>query len=491
MYGPPMGYPQPNGGYPPPPYGMYAPPPPGYPPPPAYPPPYGYNYGYGRPVMPMNYYGPMMRPMMPPPMMAQGPMLAPQPVPAPPPVVSGDGSSSATATPAPSEAPPVSSVNRPLAPLPSSPVASGPETVPSSPSPVLPPVMASPAPESCSSCGGGAILKEHAGCCCNNCCNTCDFEVGGEAYILRPYFHSNPIFFVSQSSGQFVIDPPATFQASAPDFAWNYTVSPAIWAEYTTPCGIGIRGRYFRFDQDSQDAGLTIPANNPGAVIVGSAAVPDGRFGTPPFALFSAPSFGNSLGFPDQISASSRLFLETIDLEAIYTFHPCCWCLTLSAGARYLNTEQDYAISDLCLCNMASPLTASVQYRHTFAGAGPLVGLEATRRICSTGLSFYGKVDGALLVGTGTEQWNFQASASFEGPGAPAVVAQASTSHNPIMPILDIELGLDYTFNRSGKIRPFVRAAVVDQTYFDAGSASSRDGNLSLFGGQVSGGIAF
>ena len=39
--------------------------------------------------------------------------------------------------------------------------------------------------------------------------------------------------------------------------------------------------------------------------------------------------------------------------------------------------------------------------------------------------------------------------------------------------------------------RLFVRGAAVNQTYFHAGSASGREGNLSLFGAQVSVGLNY
>ena len=58
------------------------------------------------------------------------------------------------------------------------------------------------------------------------------------------------------------------------------------------------------------------------------------------------------------------------------------------------------------------------------------------------------------------------------------------------MPIWELESGLEY--NRFlGRTKVFVRGGVVNHTYFDAGSASSRDGNLSLFGAQVSAGLEY
>ena len=64
-------------------------------------------------------------------------------------------------------------------------------------------------------------------------------------------------------------------------------------------------------------------------------------------------------------------------------------------------------------------------------------------------------------------------------------------SWKDLLSIVDVELGAEYTFNRCGNFHPFLRAAGVSQTYWDIGNASSRNGNMSLFGGQLSGGISF
>jgi hypothetical protein len=96
-------------------------------------------------------------------------------------------------------------------------------------------------------------------------------------------------------------------------------------------------------------------------------------------------------------------------------------------------------------------------------------------------------VDGALLIGTGFESL----SQVFPVPLGPAANNLITSNHNPLLPVADIELGAEYIFNRGGKFHPFIRAAVVDQTYWDIGSASSRNGNMSLFGGQFSGGFSF
>jgi len=59
-----------------------------------------------------------------------------------------------------------------------------------------------------------------------------------------------------------------------------------------------------------------------------------------------------------------------------------------------------------------------------------------------------------------------------------------------VLPVVEIELGVQYQIH-SDWGNPFVRAGIVNQTYFGAGNAASREGNLSLFGAQVSLGATF
>jgi hypothetical protein len=59
-----------------------------------------------------------------------------------------------------------------------------------------------------------------------------------------------------------------------------------------------------------------------------------------------------------------------------------------------------------------------------------------------------------------------------------------------MMPVVEMALGVEYTLLMSG-FAPYIRAGLVNKTYFDAGNASSERGNLSLFGAELSLGLSF
>jgi hypothetical protein len=377
MYAPPMGYPQPNGGYP-----------------------TAYNpyYGYMQPALPMNYYQPM-------PSMPNVPAVTAMPA--------APFQTVLTANPA-----------APAAPEPAPATTCGGD----------------------GRCGSDCIPKN----CCDSGCNKWTCEVGAAANVLRPFFHSNPTFFTSQIISAAA---PAVVGASSSDFDWSYTVSPTIWLDITSPSGIGLRAQYFRFDQRSQDASFVIPNPNTNAVqVAGAAKSPSPLVGGTIFI------FG-----PSTNTATSDLNVETVDLAGTYSLRPARWLLTFLAGGRYLDTQEDYGFSSVSSATGALILDAS--YRHGFAGGGPLLGFEFHRYIGNSGLSAYGKIDGALLAGSGSETF-IQNSPAF---GTTVV----SNKFNPLLTVVDVELGAEFMLNRGGGFRPFLRAAVVDQTYWDAGSASS------------------
>jgi hypothetical protein len=124
--------------------------------------------------------------------------------------------------------------------------------------------------------------------------------------------------------------------------------------------------------------------------------------------------------------------------------------------------------------------------------------LDATWRIGQTNLGVFANIRGSFLVGRATDNTNYtqtvQDPLGRSNPGGipvnTAVNPSATSSSDLTMPIVELELGMEYSSNW-GRLRWFVRPAVVSQTYFGAGNASRLDGNLSLFGGKLSIGVAY
>ena len=134
--------------------------------------------------------------------------------------------------------------------------------------------------------------------------------------------------------------------------------------------------------------------------------------------------------------------------------------------------------------------------QRNFVGGGGVVGLQAAWRLGNTGLSLCVGGRGSLVVGHVNERESYVQTLNdplgFVTPPGTTVQNVGFASHpgDEVMPIAELELGLQYeiVFCRS---KAFVKASMIDQTYFGAGSASQSTGNLSLFGLQVTLGIDY
>jgi hypothetical protein len=328
---------------------------------------------------------------------------------------------------------------------------------------------------------------------------------GASLYYLKPYFTDNPAFItttVDVITGA-VVSPGQT----TTDFDWNYQPAAALWLGMTGDSGWGWRGRYFHFDQSSNtlnavnNAVTLTPTTTtfikpPSNLLLVSPST--GSFvGTPNFGSPGAlgaltPVFGN----PDTLAFASDLQVQVVDLEATFDVQRGRWLLQASAGARYLHMAQSYSgrlsnTLDLGALGTVSE-TQLLSFGQDFDGAGPTASLQASYRVGQNLLAF-GNVRGSLLVGRSTESQTFTHAVTDPVGvvgGSTLVSLSASRTRDTLRPVAEVELGLEYGLDW-GRLRPFVRGAVLNQTYFDAGSASQTDGNLSLFGAQVTLGFTF
>src|SRR5262249_26261590 len=147
-----------------------------------------------------------------------------------------------------------------------------------------------------------------------------------------------------------------------------------------------------------------------------------------------------------------------------------------------------------------NPITGPVterqrlEYNQGFHGAGPTLAAEMHWRVRETGLAVYGNVRGSLIVGTSSQTTTIQRAFSdptnITGGGSVLTTDNTQSSQNDVLPIADVEIGLEYG-HRFGRTELFLRSAAVDQTYFGLGGPTSSSGNLSLFGVQFSLGLGF
>jgi Legionella pneumophila major outer membrane protein precursor len=267
------------------------------------------------------------------------------------------------------------------------------------------------------------------------------WEVGGGTYYVQPFFHTNPAFL--RTTGSFFSS--ATQQS---DFRYNMQAAPIGFISYVSDSGLGIRGRYFQYDQGAREN-----FTGDGSSKITSVPV-------------SSPIFSVTGGAPgDVLTFNSRLRVETWDLEGTYTFNSCRWNFLAAAGVRYANLFQSYGA---IVTSVGAALPQAVNTVGSFNGAGPTFALESKYRFGESGLAVYGTARGSVLFGSGrltagsTSNFgdNIVATSSFE------------SRQSDILPIGEAEVGIE--FGRSvGKIRVFAQTGFVGQVWFGGGNAAA------------------
>jgi hypothetical protein len=212
--------------------------------------------------------------------------------------------------------------------------------------------------------------------------------------------------------------------------------------------------------------------------------------GVPPRG-FQSPGIllQNAMG-ADQLTFRSDLHIQTIDGEATYARRVGNLSLLAAAGGRYLQMHQNYR--GVLINSLGSPTSelSVLDAGRNFYGGGPTLGLQGTWRLGGSGFGFFGSARGSLLVGTSKQLAAFSEEITDPVNGNQSNLALNLSRDDVTMPVLEFETGLEWGRDL-GRVHVFTRGAAVAHTYFDAGSSSSNDGNLSLFGVQMTLGVGF
>ena len=322
-------------------------------------------------------------------------------------------------------------------------------------------------------------------------------------YVIRPYFTDNAAFTTTNGAGT------GNPSASTTDYPWNFSAAPAISFGWVSECGLGIRAHYFNFADSSGNvttslspAELAAGTTRINAPVVGLPTLtPPITFGAPGGLTALASIFG-AAPVGDHLSFNSHLRVDVWDLEGQANLEKGPWLLTYFLGGRYLNLTQQYGgtlngSADTAPARGTGIATESqtLSASHDFIGGGPTTALQAKIHLLH-GLSVYGNARGSLLFGRSHETASFTQSVTdpsgilLGGIPSSAVSSQFSRNRQTVLPVAEIDVGLEYGMKLWGTYS-YARTAVVNETYFGAGSASHTDGNFGLFGVQFTVGVDF
>jgi hypothetical protein len=307
----------------------------------------------------------------------------------------------------------------------------------------------------------GAIWSEP------DACQRSRFVGGLGIYLVQPYFANNPAVTVVRSIGDIQT------QIDRTDLRHHMNVAPELWLGYVGESGFGARLRWWYFRQGTSVAFDAPPGTDDDNVFFESAA---------PLGL---TAFTDNEGQAASVAVTSKLQLQVWDLEGTQTLRNGSWDLQLSGGLRLAHITQQYnayVVGDSG-GDDGGPISASLESGHSFHGVGPMVGLNARRPITDSGLAWFGIIRGALLFGSAKQN----ALDTFTGGADPAEITTAQDHRTRVLPVCELELGVEYKRNMDW-VQAFGQLALVGQNWFGAGNAS-RSTQANAFGLPFGGSI--
>jgi hypothetical protein len=325
----------------------------------------------------------------------------------------------------------------------------------------------------------------------------CTCHVFAEAgfNMVHSYFTHNPglLFTTKPATG-----PAVTYPGANLDYRMNF--APRVTLGVLRDDGWGVRGSWWQLE-----AGTTTPLliSKDATLRTLGSSVP--VFGVPGFTS-PGPVAQQLKIFGDLIAANNDLHVAVFDLELFRNFRTDCWSFLVGGGARYGYLGQGYhayrtnsgtAKSGTTTVNLLTDSDV-VNSGRNFGGVGPTGVFEVRRRLGGTGFSLYGLARGSVLFGPDRLQ-SYQRTVLNQqttvGSAAPKTVAssigfQGGQRGENTIPMADFEAGVDWT-RQFGHVLMFVQAGLVNQTWFDSGSATSTSGDTGFFGLRFTAGLNY
>jgi hypothetical protein len=327
---------------------------------------------------------------------------------------------------------------------------------------------------------------------------------GAGVYFLKAYGQGEEAFTTVTTTASPAgpgIGATTTTSTGVTPFRHGAEFAPLLWLGYVCPDGLGARVRWWYFSEGStlqtSFGQSTTPAAVPGVPVTTTQIGAAEPFGLEFVELVSTDAPGDLVG-PGTVTASEHLRLNVMDFEATEEFALGGWRGLVACGARYAMLTNTYlatgSLVTVAPVGRVTTLAETLGSHSDFDGIGPSLAFELRRGICGPRLSIFAGARGALLFGN-IKQGGFDLiTTTVVAPsGATTVGVSAATaeqSRPEAVPVLEVELGAEWS-RCMGGWTPFVRAAVVGQTWMEVGTGTNVDGDLSFVGLSLTAGVNF
>jgi hypothetical protein len=318
---------------------------------------------------------------------------------------------------------------------------------------------------------GGGGWDSCGGCgTCDSCCDPClvgrcptsiKFTSGFQITLLKPYFSDNIAYSTTDSDAQTF-----TSTTDAP-FRYGLSIAPRIWIGASNCDNLGIRARYWQFDQEADPVAANPPANGLGQVAP---------------APFS--NVNQAIANPNQtLFANSSLEMHVLDLEGTKWIDFCNWSFGAAAGLRYGANKQYYQSRTT---TAEGATIGTIDFSHNFDGVGPTFALEGHRQLTPR-LGIFSNARASLLFGETRSALDTVSNQNANNP----VIGRRYSNRFDSLPIGEIQVGADWCYPIGTRATLNAQIAMEGQVWEGMGSASSEIGDVGLFGFSLGGGVSF
>ena len=268
-------------------------------------------------------------------------------------------------------------------------------------------------------------------------CSPSGFVGGAEAVFLQRYYHNNLAVQNRTDDQQFIYD---------------FQVSPRFWLGYENEDGLGVRARYWGYDETS-----SVSSAGGNVIITGI-------------------NYFIGVGAP----VSDRLRAFTLDGEVTQKTCLGSWQVEFGGGLRGLSMYQDTRmVSDVDL-----PVYSVGSINSEFDGAGPTLSIEAKRPIGCNGFALLGNARGSYLFGSRTR---IEATDVIGNTNASS--RHFESRHTDTLSIGEIQLGIEWSRCLGNGSHLAIQGLWEGQLWTGAGGPWGSQDDLGLMGFALSVGI--
>lgn len=239
------------------------------------------------------------------------------------------------------------------------------------------------------------------------CCNGCPpwqpgFYAAAEAVIVKPYFEDEV-----DTVRTIVIEPGEIIDMEVqldPDY--DHALTPRVIAGYRWCSGLGVRGRYWVFDQSA----IPLSASE--------------TIGT----VFATETLAGSLN------------VRVADAEFTKMLACGAFKVELGGGVRYGKVEMGASATDTFLLSDGSTFSQTTLGNSNFEGVGPTAAIEARHCLGHSPFAVVGNLRGSLLFG----QTLFY-RAKFDSSAPDNLAENFVRGSDDVVPVLESQVGIEYS----------------------------------------------